>query len=92
MDASGDAPASQGGDKTTPDTPAPKAPIRLSYEDYKHMANLMVLHMRRQEEEAGEYTFFFFFFLEFDIFFVKTCIFHNVLRFILHDYHRCDLL
>ncbi|KAK3796633.1 hypothetical protein RRG08_008387 [Elysia crispata] len=54
VDASGDAPASQGGDKTTPDTPAPKAPIRLSYEDYKHMANLMVLHMRRQEEEAGE--------------------------------------
>ncbi|GFO11428.1 DNA replication licensing factor mcm6 [Plakobranchus ocellatus] len=52
MDASGDAPASQGGDKTN--AVAPKAPLRLSYEEYKHMANLMVLHMRKQEEEAGE--------------------------------------
>ncbi|CAG5124538.1 unnamed protein product [Candidula unifasciata] len=31
-----------------------KPALRLSYEDYKHMANLIVLHMRKQEEEAGE--------------------------------------
>jgi len=26
--------------------------MKLSYEDYKHMANLLVLHMRRAEEHA----------------------------------------
>ncbi|KAH9498202.1 MCM DNA helicase complex subunit mcm6 [Bulinus truncatus] len=41
---SGDAPAA----------PVVKAPLRLSYEDYKHMANLLVLHMRKQEEEVDE--------------------------------------
>jgi hypothetical protein len=26
----------------------------MSYEEYKHMANLLVLHMRRAEEKADE--------------------------------------
>lgn len=35
------------------DTPAPhKKGLKLSYEEYKQMANLMVLYMRRQEEET----------------------------------------
>lgn len=54
VDASGDAPSSQAGDMSETQETAPKAPVRLSYEEYKHMANLMVLHMRRQEEQAGE--------------------------------------
>jgi len=37
------------------DTTAPKVPkkgLKLSYEEYKQMANLMVLFMRKSEEEA----------------------------------------
>ena len=34
--------------------PAPaKKPIKLSYEEYKQMANLFVIYMRKQEEEAA---------------------------------------
>lgn len=29
---------------------APKKGLKLSYEEYRHMANLMVLHMRQKEE------------------------------------------
>lgn len=36
-----------------PPTAHPKATMRLTYEDYKHMANLLVLHMRKNEEESG---------------------------------------
>ncbi|KAL3836521.1 hypothetical protein ACJMK2_021945 [Sinanodonta woodiana] len=32
-------------------TPAPKKGLKLSYEEYKQMANLMVLYLRKQEEE-----------------------------------------
>ena len=33
---------------------APKKPgLKLSYDDYKNMANLFVIYMRRQEEQAG---------------------------------------
>ena len=41
-----------------PEAPAgaPKKGLKLSYDEYKQMANLMVLYMRKQEEEAeGEY-------------------------------------
>lgn len=34
-----------------PDT-QPKKGLKLSYEDYKHLANLLVLYLRRQEEET----------------------------------------
>lgn len=40
---------------TGPDGDAPAPPkkgLKLTYEEYKQMANLMVLYMRRQEEEA----------------------------------------
>jgi len=41
---------------STPSAPAaadpPKKSMKLSYEDYKHMANLLVLHMRRVEEHS----------------------------------------
>lgn len=30
---------------------APKPKVRLSYEDYKHMANLMVMHIRHEEDK-----------------------------------------
>lgn len=30
----------------------PKKGLKLSYEDYKHLANLLVLYLRRQEEET----------------------------------------
>jgi len=41
----------------TPNTPPPaKAAAKVSYEDYKMMANLLVLHMRRMEEEAEDET------------------------------------
>ena len=30
----------------------PKKTIKLSYEEYKQLANLLVYHMRREEEEA----------------------------------------
>jgi DNA replication licensing factor MCM6 len=28
-----------------------KPKVRLSYEEYKHMANLMVIHLRQEEEK-----------------------------------------
>ena len=31
-----------------------KAGVKMSYEEYKHLANLLVLYMRRIEEEQGE--------------------------------------
>ena len=31
-----------------------KASVKMSYEEYKHMANLLVLYMRRIEEEQGK--------------------------------------
>lgn len=31
---------------------APKKSIKLSYDEYRQMANLLVLYMRRKEEEA----------------------------------------
>jgi len=37
-------------EKASADAPARK-PIKLSYEEYKQMANLFVIYMRRQEEE-----------------------------------------
>ncbi|KAK7488184.1 hypothetical protein BaRGS_00020626 [Batillaria attramentaria] len=33
---------------------APKRALKLSYEEYRQMGNLLVLHMRKQEEENGE--------------------------------------
>ena len=39
-----------GGDQAAPK----KAGMKLSYEDYRTMANLLVCHMRRVEEEAAE--------------------------------------
>ena len=38
-----------------PEVPAgvPKKGLKLSYDEYKQMANLMVLYMRKQEEESG---------------------------------------
>lgn len=38
----------------SPQKAAPKKSIKLSYEDYKHMANLLVLNLRRMEEELEE--------------------------------------
>lgn len=34
------------------ETTQPKKGLKLSYEDYKHLANLLVLYLRRQEEET----------------------------------------
>ena len=34
--------------------PAPKKGLKLSYDEYKQMANLLVCHMRKAEEEAAE--------------------------------------
>ena len=36
---------------------ARKAGMKLSYDDYKHMANLLVIYMRKREEEAGQIPF-----------------------------------
>ena len=38
----------------SPKQSAPKKSLKLSYEDYKHMANLLVLNMRRMEDEMEE--------------------------------------
>jgi len=47
--------ASQPSSGASPTPPAAgKAATRLSYEDYKHMANLLVLHMRKAEDESAE--------------------------------------
>ncbi|KAJ8307403.1 hypothetical protein KUTeg_015487 [Tegillarca granosa] len=35
-------------------SPQAKRGLKLSYEDYKHMANLLTLHMRKHEEETIE--------------------------------------
>lgn len=34
------------------ETTQPKKGLKLSYDDYKHLANLLVLYLRRQEEEV----------------------------------------
>ena len=34
------------------DKPAPKKGLKLSYDEYKQMANLLVCHMRKAEETA----------------------------------------
>lgn len=36
----------------TAKAPAPKKGIKLTYDEYKQMANLMVLYMRKVEEES----------------------------------------
>ena len=39
-----------------PHTKTKKIGLKLSYEEYKHMANLLVLHLRKVEESAAEGT------------------------------------
>lgn len=35
--------------------PAPsKRSLKLSYEEYRHLGNVMILHMRKHEEEVGD--------------------------------------
>lgn len=34
--------------------PPKKTGTKITYEDYKHIANILVLYMRRREEEAAE--------------------------------------
>ena len=36
--------------------PGKKAGMKVTYDEYKHMANLLVLYMRRQEEESAGKT------------------------------------
>ena len=36
----------------TAEKPAPKKGLKLSYDEYKQMANLLVCHMRKAEETA----------------------------------------
>lgn len=43
-------PATQTGDAASAPT-QPKKGLKMSYDEYKQMANLIVLYMRRQEEE-----------------------------------------
>ena len=49
-------------EEVTPQEPeapagAPKKGLKMSYDEYKQMANLMVLYMRKQEEETdGEWS------------------------------------
>lgn len=38
----------------SPKHSAPKKSLKLSYEDYKHMANILVINMRRMEDEMEE--------------------------------------
>ena len=33
-------------------SPASRKPIKLTFEEYKQMATLLVIYMRKQEEEA----------------------------------------
>merc|ERR1712168_1008791 len=54
-----EAPQAESMETDTPETPAapsspPKKSIKLTYEEYKSMANLFVLYMRRQEEEMED--------------------------------------
>lgn len=41
-------------DVSTDQTAASKPRVRLSYEDYKNMANLMVMYIRQEEEKRGD--------------------------------------
>ena len=62
MDEDGNEPVQNGmvnGHSHENDTPsdpnaASKPKVRLSYDDYKQMANLLVIHIRQEEEKRGE--------------------------------------
>ncbi|KAL8591135.1 hypothetical protein ACOMHN_063759 [Nucella lapillus] len=42
------------GGEASPDSQQPKRSLKMSYEEYRQMGNLFILHLRRKEEEPAE--------------------------------------